>query len=282
MQAGNLTASRSGIHSRAGQFVLTVLATAIAYVQQTRAYTIELIRWPVYPAVYYVTLLLTYRVSGRETVAGASPEGFLLVGAAGMVLWSSSIWASGYAIETERREGTILSLFLTPASRSAVVFGYALGSLAVFVGPTIVILCLLAFASGATVQVTDPLAVAVSILTLAGGSVALGYLLAGAFVLTRRANMLANFLQQPIFLLAGMVVPVADLPGFARWFAAIFPLSAGMDALRASLLSGAGMGDIAGPLVRFGVASVVLLLAGTWLLGRVEDVAKHGGELDFH
>jgi ABC-type multidrug transport system permease subunit len=99
-------------------------------------------------------------------------------------------------------------------------------------------------------------------------------------VLTRRANMWANFLQSPIHLLSGMVVPVSDLPGSLSWFAAVFPMSAGMNALRDSLLSGATLGEITEPLLRFSLSSLALLLIGTLLLRRVENVAKRGGQFD--
>jgi ABC-2 type transport system permease protein len=257
------------------------LATARAQIDRTLAYVIEVVRWPLYPAIYFCILLITYRVSGRESVAGVSPEGFLVVGTFGMVLWSSAVWTGGYAIEWERSEGTILSLFLTPASRGAVVIGYELGSLAIFVLPTIAVVTVLGFVSGAEVKVTDPLAVVASALALLAGTVAMGYVLAGAFVLTRRANMIANFIQSPIYLLSGMVVPVDDLPEVLQWFAYVFPISAGMNALRDTLLAGAGFGDIAEPLARFVIVTAGLFVLGHWLLGRVEHVAKRGDQLDF-
>lgn len=257
------------------------LATARAQIDRTLAYTIEVVRWPLFPAIYYVILLITYRASGRESVAGVAPEGFLLVGTFGMVLWSSAVWTGGYAIEWERSEGTILSLFLTPASRTAVVIGYELGSLAIFVLPTIAVVTVLGIVAGAEVDIANPLAVATSALVLLGGTVAMGYVLAGAFVLTRRANMIANFIQSPIYLLSGMAVPVDDLPRALQWFAYVFPISAGMTALRDTLLAGAGFGDIAEPLTRFAVVSAGLFVLGRWLLGKVEHVAKRGDQLDF-
>lgn len=267
-------------NSNLGPFAVC-LATARAHARRTTAYLIEIVRWPVYPLLYFVILLLTYRIAGRESVQGVSPEAFLLVGVWGMVLWTSAIWESGYAIEHERREGTLLSLFLTPASRSAVIVGYALGSMIAFVLPTMMLVAITALAFGARFDVADPAALVLAALALPVGSLALGYLLSGAFVLTRRANMIANFIQSPIYLLSGMVVPIEDLPGPLQWFAAVFPISAGMDALRAALLRGATLSEISGDLMRFGIVTLVALAAGRLLLGRVEHVAKRGGQFDF-
>ncbi|CAN5307328.1 hypothetical protein BH20CHL1_BH20CHL1_04210 [soil metagenome] len=265
---------------RVTSFVTVLVATAWAEVERVRAYVIEIIRWPVYPLLYYAILLLAYQVSGRAVVGGVNVEGFLFVGTIGAVLWGSTLWASGYAIEMERNEGTLNSLFLTPASRAAVVFGRGIGSFAIFITPTLVLLTALAISAGATFDIQSPVAVVLSFLALVLGALALGYVLAGGFVLTRRANMWANFLQSPIHLLSGMVVPVSDLPGSLSWFAAVFPMSAGMNALRDSLLSGATLGEITEPLLRFSLSSLALLLIGTLLLRRVENVAKRGGQFD--
>ena len=267
----------------AGQasFADICLASAGCYVRRTVSSLIDLVRWPLFPAVLFLTMLLTYRVAGRSTVDGYDVAGYLLVGTFGLALWSSNLWGSGYAIEYERSEGTLTALFLTPASRAAVVLGYGLGSTALYVLPSALVVGLLAWLSGARLLVTDPLAALVALVALVGASFALGYALAGFFVLTRRANLLANSLQSPIFLLSGMLVPVAALPGPLRPLASVFPISDGMTALRAALLGGAGLGDIGGPLLRLLLMSAVLVLAGTLLLGRVEHDAKRGATLDY-
>lgn len=262
-------------------FFDVLIATARAEVARRCAYMIEIVRWPLWPILYFAVLLLAYQAAGRETIDGVSAAGFLLVGVFGIALWSTSIWTSGYAIEMERSEGTILSLFLTPASRSAVVLGYGLGALFVSVLPTLAALLLLTVASGASFNVADPLAVIVAGLALVGASQAMGYVLAGLFVLTRRANMFANFIQSPIYLLSGMVVPLDQLPAWLRWFAYCFPISYGMEALRATLLRSASMDAIAADLVLCVGVSAAMVAVGALLLHRVEEVAKRGGQLDF-
>ncbi|HVB63745.1 MAG TPA: ABC transporter permease [Nitrolancea sp.] len=257
------------------------VATARSYVTRRSAYLVDIIRSPMYPAFYFLTLILTYRVAGRTVVDGFETQGYLLVGTVGVVLWQSNLWASGYAIEQERSEGTINSLFLTPASRAAVVSGYALGSFFFTILPNIAVVGALALLLHLHSNIQNPLAVIASIVGLGAATYALGFALAGVFVLSRRANLLANFLQSPIYLLSGMLVPISALPYSMRLLAAIFPLSSGMNALRQSLLAGAGLGDVAGDLTRMIVLSAVLMVIGLFMLRRVEHVAKSGAELDF-
>ncbi|MGA7673031.1 MAG: ABC transporter permease [Nitrolancea sp.] len=257
------------------------LATARSYMIHRMAYIVDIIRWPLYPTFYFLTLVLAYQIAGRTSVDGFDARGYLLVGTIGVVLWQANLWAGGYAIEWERSQGTINALFLTPASRAAVILGYALGSLTVWIVPNALLLAGVAYLIHANANVSDPLAVTASFVSLIIATFALGFAVAGIFVLSRRANLLANFFQSPIYLLSGMLVPISALPASMRLLAAVFPLSAGMDALRGSLLGGAGFVDVSGDLARLLVLSAALFLFGLVMLRRVENVAKRGGELDF-
>jgi ABC-2 type transport system permease protein len=269
------------VRSDIGRFWWVFFETAHRYVQRQSAYMIELIRWPAFPVLYFVALYLTYSASGRDAVSGYPVAGFLLVGVVGIVLWSSNLWSSGYAIEFERREGTLESLFLSPASRSAVVLGYGAGSLFIMVIPTTVMLILLTIIFGVEGSISSIPAVLLSIAGMILASISLGYLLAGFFVLTRRANVIANFLQAPVHLLSGAVLPVSELPEPLQVFARLFPLSHGMDAIRESALAGATVADIQMSLVGLIGTSMALLAIGAVLLRRVERNARNGAELDF-
>lgn len=262
-------------------FSRVLTASASTFILRQAAYSIELLRWPLYPVLYFVTLYLTYQVSGREAVAGYPVGGFLVIGVLGMVLWTSNLWDSGYAIEYLRWEGTVNSLFLSPASRSAVVFGYGLGSLVVLVVPATIILVAIVLALGIQFQVASPLAVLLSGAGMLLASTSLGYVLSGFFVLTRRANVIANFLQSPIYLLSGAVLPVSELPDTLQLFARVFPLAYGMDAMREALLAGATVQELMPALAGIALSSIALLLLGSVLLRRVEQNARNGAELDF-
>jgi ABC-2 type transport system permease protein len=230
--------------------------------------------------LYFVTWRVAYAVAGRGHVDGANASGFLLVGMFGLITWSSTIWSSGYAIEHERHEGTEGALFLSPVSRSAVV-GYGLGSL-VWLLPSFLVTIAIGFATGARLHVADPLAVAGAAIALLAASLATGFAFAGLFVLSRRGNLLANFLQLPIYLLAGFLAPRSQLPDWLQPLSDAIPASHAMDALRASGLGGATLHGRTGPLaLAFGTAALYALVG--WIsLRRVENVAKRAGQLDLY
>lgn len=265
--------------SRPAQVWWTLLATAVMTFRRSSAYLINIVRIPLWPLGIYATSWFAYRAAGREAVAGVDVAGFLLVGMFGQVLATSAVWWCGSAIEEERFEGTIAALFLAPASRTAVVFGHGLGG-TLFLVPSLVVVALLGVATGAELHVANWTAAGLAALSLLVASLALGYLLAAFFVLTRRANLMANVLQHPLYLLSGFIVARDALPGWLATASAAIPLAHAIDALRASTLAAASLGDtlpyLLGALVTSGVC-LLLGLAGMW---RMEHAAKRTGQLD--
>jgi ABC-2 type transport system permease protein len=261
--------------------VAITFATARAYLQRMRAYLIQFIRWPLGPLFTFATWRITYGVSGRSEVGGATLSGFLIVGIFGIVLWSSSIWASGYALEWERGEGTSGSLLLTPASRASVVAGYGLGSLIWFL-PSFAGIVLLGWLSGARLHVADPAALLLSAGLLVFASLAAGFFFSGLFILSRRGNLISNFLQAPIYLLSGMLIPLSLLPGWARPLANAIPATHAIIALRQSALLDASLHQVAGELLWALGVSILWIVIGILGLRRVEYVAKRTGQLELY
>jgi ABC-2 type transport system permease protein len=262
-------------------FASVVLQTAINDLKRINAYFIDVIRWPIFPLTLFVIYQLSYGIAGRPLVEEADAVGFLLVGMVGLVVWGTTIWSGGYAIEMERGSGTAAALFLSPASRVAVILGYGVGGL-IWGLPAIAMIAVLALLTGARFDVADPPAVAAALVALAMAALASGFALASLFILSRRANMVANFIQQPIYLLAGFAVPRASLPWWLHAPSELLPIAHAVDAVRASALRGASLADCAPALSLALLTSLAFVVVGILALGRVERVAKHRGELDLY
>jgi ABC-type multidrug transport system permease subunit len=262
-------------------FWSVLVTTARGFVARSNAYLIDVIRWPVFPLVFYAAMRLTYSVSGQQTVAGLDVAAFLLVGMFAFITWSGTIWSSGYAIEYERSEGTIAALFLSPASRVATIAGYGLGGF-VWMAPSFVTVAILGVATGARFNVADPLAVLGAILALLVGSLATGFALAGIFILSRRANLLANFLQRPGELLSGALFPRESLPAPLHALSNCLPVSHALDALRASTLGAATLRDTLPTIALALAVAAVYAMVGALSLRKVEYAAKHSGDLDLY
>lgn len=259
----------------------TILATARRYVKTRYAYPIELLPWALSAFVSFGIWRITYAASGRETIDGSSASAYLMIGLIGLSTWTSTIWSSGYTLEYERSEGTIGALFLAPASRTAVIAGYGLGSL-LWLAPSLLGVLILGLLSGARFVIHDPLTPLLAVATIMAVSLATGFAFAGIFILSRRANALANFLQPPIYLLAGFFIPRDELPTWLRPFSDAIPAGHAVDALRASTLRGASLAAIAPELLTaIGVAAIYALI-GFLSLRRVEHAAKRTGDLDLY
>jgi len=259
----------------------TIRATAWRYVKTRYAYPIELLPWALSAFVSFAIWRITYAASGRDAVDGTSASAYLMIGLIGLSTWTSTIWSSGYTLEYERSEGTIGALFLAPASRAAVIAGYGLGSL-LWLAPSFIGVLLLGLLTGARFVIHDPLAPTLALATTILVSLATGFAFAGIFILSRRANALANFLQPPIYLLAGFFVPRAELPDLLYTVSNAIPAGHAVEALRASALRGATIGEIAlALLTALGVAAIYALI-GFLTLRRVEYAAKRTGDLDLY
>src|SRR2546430_15524702 len=116
---------------------------------------------------------------------------------------------------------------------------------------------LLGVPSQGTFRLLLPLGLFAAVISLG----ALGMLIATLFVLYRHANALSNLLEYPIWLVAGLLVPLTRLPDWIQPISWLLAPTWGMDAIR-----GAALGD-APPWLAIGMCFV---LAGVYyVLARV-------------
>jgi ABC-2 type transport system permease protein len=265
--------------AEAGEWWQVVRATSVTSFKRSTAYVINVIRIPIFPAGMFVTSYIAWNAAGVEAIEGVNVSGFLLAGMIGLICWSSSVWWAGSAIENERYEGTIAALFLTPASRVAVVFGHGLGGL-LYMIPSFAVIGVLGALTGARLNVESLVAVVASGLALIVSSLAMGFLLASFFILTRRANLMANIIQHPLYLVGGFMVPRDQLPSWLHAFSQAMPVAHAVDAFRASMLASASLGDVRNALLATLLTASLFVLIGIVGIRKVEHVAKRSGQLD--
>ena len=106
-----------------------------------------------------------------------------------------------------------------------------------------------------------------------------GFAFSGLFLLSGRGNLLANFLQTPIWLLGGFMVPRSELHPWLQALSHAVPVSHAVDALRGASLRAASLGDVAPDLAV--VVATCALWAGTGVLAlrAVEHATKRAGTL---
>lgn len=261
------------------RFLWVVWATVRNYNLQFASNTIQLLRGPTGAVLGFLAIMLVYRISGQTAVAKDDVLGFLLTGEIAVYAWGATVWACGFGLQMEAHRGTLGPVFVSPASRMAVVTGYGIGNFA-FSLPSVICLLIVGFGFGARLEIGSPLLAVVSLGAIYVSALCIGIACGGLFILSRQANSLANFLQTPIYILAGFYFPRSVLPDWIEPIATILPIAHAVDALRAAVLDGAGWSDTAPELLATLTGCVVFLLIGIWSMRRVEHAVRGSGDLN--
>lgn len=205
--------------------------------------------------------------------------GFLVLGQVLLSLFNALNWRAGMAIQRERWYGTLEIILQAPASRLAILagsslFGFIDAGWASFVSALAIIAL-----TGATFNVTDPLAAAASLLLAALGALAMGVGLAGLYVLTRSAGPIAVAIQHPTRFFTGSSFPLSILPTMLQYVGYAIPLTYGLEAVRLTMLQGAGLEDVSGILAKLAALGLASILLGVVMVRRAEEVARRNGWL---
>lgn len=194
-------------------------------------------------------------------------QGHAIVGPAVMAIFQMALFVSGELVAAERETGTFEAVLVTPARFSIVLFARILAVTAV---SFISLLESVAVAAlfGVWISVPHPVVLALTLLCTAFAMAGTAVIMAALFVVARSARSFQNSLSYPLFLLGGVVVPIAFLPGWLQplsWF--VF-LSWSSELLRDSLAPDpvVDVGLRLGAVVLLGTVSLVL---GEVLLARM-------------
>lgn len=270
-------ASRDVSPSRA--FVNTMLAAGRVQQQSWASNVILLIRRPLTPALSFLAILLAYRISGQTAVPAEQVVGFLIVATLAVQAWQATVWSCGFALQMDAYHGTLPSILASPSNRMAVVLGYGVGDLVLSM-PSVLITLLIGLGFGATFDVANPLLAFIALVLVFVSALAIGVACSGLFILSRNANPIANFLQTPIYILGGFYFPRSVLPDWLQPVGGILPITHALEALRATMLDGAGWAQVIDGFAITLLASGLFLLVGIWSLRRVDHELRRTGSLN--
>jgi ABC-2 type transport system permease protein len=179
----------------------------------------------------------------RVVEAGARYIDFVVPGLLGMNLMGSGIWSVGFAIVDARRKRLLKRLIATPMSRAEYLASFILSRLSLLV---IEVGTLLGFA---LLVFGVPFHGSVWTLTLICVLSSLAFTSLGLLIASRVATVegvsgMANLVMLPMWIFSGVFFSASRFPDAAQPLIRILPLTAVIDALRANILRGAGLGGI--------------------------------------
>jgi ABC-2 type transport system permease protein len=189
---------------------------------------------------------------------------YVALGAGMMGVWSTTLFGCGGAIAWQRWEGTLELLVNAPSRYDYILVGQTFGAVVLGFYGIVATLAWGVLLFGMPIQATFPLILPLSLVAAIVSLGSLGMLIATTFVLYRHANALGNLLEYPIWLIAGLLVPVATLPIWVRPLSWLLAPTWGMEAIR-----GAATGEsppIFAILMCFALAVVYYLLARVTLV----------------
>lgn len=163
----------------------------------------------------------------------------IVLGTTMLAVWSTTTNTCGGAIRRLRQLGTLELVVAAPMPLGVVLAssGIAAAAMGLYTFACATVFGRLAF--GIPVTVDRP-AVFAAALVLAIVSVgALGVLLASTMFVFRHANLIANSLEFPVWLVTGLLFPLSVLPGWVHPISYALAPTWGVQALRRSALGGA-------------------------------------------
>ena len=169
---------------------------------------------------------------------------FLLPGLLGMGLMANGIWGTGFAIVDARRKKLLKRLMATPMPRPYYLLSFLLARLALL---AIEITVLVSFGNLVFgVPVRGSLMALAALCVLASMTFcALGLLLACRARTIEAASGLMNVTMMPMWILSGVFFSAQRFPDLVQPLIKALPLTAINDALRAHMLQGVGLAQVA-------------------------------------
>jgi ABC-2 type transport system permease protein len=185
------------------------------------------------------------RVSERlVSEPGSRYVDFVVPGLLGMNLMGSGIWGLGFAIVDARRKKLLKRLIATPMSRTQFLASFVLSRLTMLVVEVGILVGFAVLAFGVPLRGSFLSLLAVCLLSaLAFG--ALGLLLASRARTVEGVSGLMNLVMLPMWIFSGVFFSASRFPDALQPFIQALPLTAVNDALRASMLEGAGWDRLA-------------------------------------
>jgi ABC-2 type transport system permease protein len=188
---------------------------------------------------------------------GARYVDFVVPGLLGMNLMGSGIWGLGFAIVDARRKHLLKRLTATPMSRPQFLASFVLSRLTFLILEVALLVGFAVLAFG--VPIRGSLLVLGGICLLSALAFAsLGLLLASRPRTVEGVSGLMNLVMLPMWIFSGVFFSSSRFPDAAQPLIRALPLTAVIDALRATMLRGAGVGEL---LPELGVITAWLVIS---------------------
>jgi len=169
---------------------------------------------------------------------------FLVPGLAAMGIMSNAVWGMAFSIVDARRRKLLKRIVATPMPRHYYLLSYLAWRLALLIFEVGVPVGFGLLAFGVPMRGSWLVLAAVSLLGSLSFS-SLGLLISTRIKTIEAASGLTNLVLMPMWILSGVFFSSERFPDAVRPFIQALPLTALVDAMRANMLQGAGLAEVA-------------------------------------
>ncbi len=185
---------------------------------------------------------------------------FFVPGLIGIVLQLVTLFLTSFAIVRERELGTLEQLFVTPVSRSGLMWGKLFPYAIVGFVELLILLVGMIYIFDVPINGSIPLLALLSILFVVC-SLGLGLFISTIATTQMEAFQIAFIIMLPSILLSGFVFPRAEMPLPIYGLSFLLPATYFIEILRGIILRAADLGDLATSVTGLTICCVVVLAA---------------------
>lgn len=214
------------------------------------------------------------RASGRTDPVASSDQlmrepgsryiDFLIPGLLGMTLMGNAVWSTGFAIVDARRKNLMKRLVATPMPRHYYLLSFLLARLFLLVVEVGVLVGFGALIFGVPIR-GGVLDLAVLCLLGSFSFCAFGLLLASRARTIEAVSGLMNVTMMPMWIVSGVFFSAQRFPNALQPLIKALPLTAVIDALRANMLQGMNLAQVASEVSVLGLWLVACFGLALWL-----------------
>lgn len=201
---------------------------------------------------------------------------YVILGAAAFVFTERIMLGVSRSMITERREGTLESLLLSPVRRSGYFIGVTL-QWAVASAGEVAVMLLITWPLGLNLSHIQPETLLIVFPVVLIGLFGISLVLGAIMLATGDTYLSQNTLFVFMFLVGGFIFPPNYLPLPLQWLGALLPTTGVMRLLHAALLNQSAPASVMSDVIIYGLLGIIYIIAGFLLMRWAERRATEGG-----
>ncbi|MHA2253348.1 MAG: ABC transporter permease [Candidatus Kariarchaeaceae archaeon] len=284
---GSTIRSRSKDTKEASSSLRIIGQIAFKQIRIILQYKLDVIYWVFMPLLWLIpfvwlgkTLIDNGESANFLKYTGSSDYlGFLLIGS---MLWAtidSAIWGAGNALRWEQQSGTLEYLWVSPASRTDILSGAALGETGWVFFNVMGQFIILSFIFDWNLTLFNSLFSLAAVIVMFIGMLGFGFFFASIVMVFKEPGVLTELTDNILFIVSPVRYPIQGLPVILRYIAVALPFTWGAKIIRDLLIVQRGVTDV---LLAFLI--LILIDIGLWIIGyrlfhKVERRTRRTGNL---